>query len=59
MKDKTLICSDCGQEFVWTEGEQKFYLEKGLNQPKFCPICRGKRQAEEKFKQNWNSNNHE
>ena len=30
MADKTLICKDCGTSFVWTEGEQDFYKEKGF-----------------------------
>ena len=25
-EDKTLVCKDCGKEFVWTAGEQEFYL---------------------------------
>ena len=29
MADKTLVCKDCGAEFVFTEGEQAFYAEKG------------------------------
>ena len=29
-EDKTLVCRDCGQEFVFTAGEQEFYAEKGL-----------------------------
>ena len=24
-EDKTLVCKDCGKEFVWTAGEQEFY----------------------------------
>ncbi len=37
----TLKCEDCGQEFVFTVGEQEFYAEKGLvNKPKRCPECR-------------------
>ena len=41
MSDKNLICSDCGAEFVFTEGEQEFYAEKGFtNEPKRCPECR-------------------
>ncbi|HBI51504.1 MAG TPA: zinc-binding protein, partial [Ruminococcaceae bacterium] len=27
--DKTLVCKDCGNEFVFTAGEQEFYAEKG------------------------------
>ena len=29
-QDETLICEDCGCEFVFTVGEQEFYAEKGL-----------------------------
>lgn len=41
MQDKTLVCKDCGSEFVWTAGEQEFYASKGFtNQPLRCPECR-------------------
>ncbi len=41
MADKTLICKDCGTEFVFTEGEQAFYAEKGFeNEPTRCAECR-------------------
>jgi len=44
MEDKTLICQDCGQEFVFTAGEQEFYKEKGFdNEPKRCKECRDKK----------------
>ena len=26
-EDKTLICKECGKEFVFTAGEQEFYAE--------------------------------
>ncbi|MBP3656153.1 MAG: zinc-ribbon domain containing protein [Clostridia bacterium] len=40
-QDKTLVCKDCGQEFVFTAGEQEFYAEKGFqNEPKCCKPCR-------------------
>ncbi|ABI67588.1 zinc-ribbon domain containing protein [Syntrophomonas wolfei] len=40
-QDKTLVCQDCGQEFVFTAGEQEFYSEKGFeNEPKRCRECR-------------------
>ena len=33
-EDKTLVCKDCGAEFVFTAGEQEFYAEKGFqNEP--------------------------
>ena len=36
-QDKTLTCKDCGQEFVFTAGEQEFYAEKGFqNEPTRC-----------------------
>lgn len=41
MADKNLTCKDCGVEFVFTEGEQAFYAEKGFeNEPQRCPDCR-------------------
>ena len=40
-QDKTLTCKDCGQEFVFTAGEQEFYAEKGFqNEPTRCKACR-------------------
>lgn len=46
MADKTLICKDCGKEFVFTEGEQQFYAEKGFtNEPTRCKECRANKKA--------------
>ena len=40
-EDITLTCRDCGEEFVFTAGEQAFYKEKGfMNKPKACKACR-------------------
>ena len=39
-EDKTLICADCGQEFIYTVGEQIFFSDKGLAEPKRCKPCR-------------------
>ena len=40
-EDKTLVCKDCGNEFVFTAGEQAFYAEKGFqNEPQRCKACR-------------------
>ena len=45
-QDKTLTCRDCGQEFVWTAGEQEFYASRGLqNPPSRCPADRAARRA--------------
>jgi CxxC-x17-CxxC domain-containing protein len=44
--DVTLSCKECGEEFIWTEGEQRFYASKGLvNQPARCWNCRSTRRA--------------
>lgn len=46
MADKTLVCKDCNSEFVFTEGEQEFYKEKGFeNEPQRCPDCRKARKS--------------
>ncbi|MCT4592855.1 MAG: zinc-ribbon domain-containing protein [Anaeromicrobium sp.] len=44
MEDKKIVCKDCGEEFVFTAGEQEFYKEKGFdNEPKRCKPCRDAR----------------
>ena len=46
-EDKSLQCSDCGQEFIFTAGEQEFFASKGYtNEPKRCPSCRQTRKAD-------------
>ena len=40
-EDKTLVCKECGNEFVFTAGEQEFYAERGFqNEPQRCKACR-------------------
>lgn len=40
-QDTSLICIDCGNEFVWSAGEQLFFHDKGLkNPPKRCKSCK-------------------
>ena len=47
LTDKTLVCRDCGGDFIFTAGEQGFYLEKGLmNEPQRCTDCRANRRRE-------------
>lgn len=47
MPDKTLNCKDCGVEFIFSEGEQAFYVEKGFtNEPLRCPDCRRARKQQ-------------
>ena len=46
-EDKTLTCRDCSSPFVFTAGEQGFYVEKGLlNEPQRCGSCRANRRKE-------------
>lgn len=43
-EDKVLKCKDCGEEFVFTAGEQEFYAEKGFaSEPQRCISCRKRR----------------
>ena len=45
--DKTLVCKDCGQDFIFTVGEQEFYAEKGFqNEPVRCRECRSARKSQ-------------
>ena len=46
-EDKTLTCSSCGMQFVFTSGEQEFFASKSYtNEPKRCPTCRAQRRTE-------------
>lgn len=45
--DKTLVCRDCGQSFVFTQAEQEFFSRKGYtNVPGRCLPCRQVRRAQ-------------
>jgi CxxC-x17-CxxC domain-containing protein len=45
--DKVLKCRDCGEEFVFTAGEQAFYRERGFqHEPTRCRSCREKRKTQ-------------
>ena len=42
--DRFLKCSDCGNDFVFTAGEQLFFFDKQFkNDPKRCKLCKAKR----------------
>ncbi len=43
MKDKKIVCKDCGNEFIFTIKDQEFYTEKGFSDPIRCFDCRQKR----------------
>ena len=43
-EDKTLVCKECGKEFIFSAGEQEFYAERGFqNEPQRCKACRDAR----------------
>ena len=45
-EDKTLVCKECGKEFVFSAGEQEFYAERGFqNEPQRCKACWDARKA--------------
>ncbi len=47
-QDKTIQCSDCNQDFVFSAGEQEYYAQKGFtNEPRRCADCRRARKAQQ------------
>ena len=41
-EDKTLVCKDCGKEFIFSAGEQEFYARKNSargNKEMFEIVC--------------------
>ena len=49
LSDKTLVCVDCGGEFIFTVGEQEFFNSRGfINDPKRCQTCRSSRRSEQR-----------
>lgn len=57
-KDKTIVCKDCGADFVFTVNEQAFYEEKGFtNEPARCKECRDKKKAERNNNRNFSNKN--
>jgi hypothetical protein len=49
MSDQVLICQNCQKEFVFSEGEQQFFTQKGLETPKLCIICRSIKAQEKRI----------
>lgn len=46
---RNLVCSDCGGGFLFEAGEQAFFTERGLSDPKRCPDCRKKSRGRRRF----------
>lgn len=38
--DRVFTCLDCGREFTFASGEQRYFWAKGLSEPKRCKSCR-------------------
>ncbi|MFC2008218.1 CxxC-x17-CxxC domain-containing protein [Chloroflexota bacterium] len=53
-EDKSFQCSDCGNTYIFSAGEQEAFASRGYtNAPKRCPSCR----QERKERQYGNSGN--
>ena len=49
MRDKKIVCKDCGKTFLFTKSEQEFYKEKKFeNEPQRCPECRAAKKQQVK-----------
>jgi len=45
-QDRSLKCVECGNEFVFTAGEQIFYRDMGLtHDPKRCRSCKAQKKS--------------
>jgi Probable zinc-ribbon domain len=43
MKDQTLVCRQCGEDFVFSSGEQELQRIRGVQRaPTRCSICRSR-----------------
>jgi CxxC-x17-CxxC domain-containing protein len=42
-----LTCSDCGQEFTFSNEDQAFFRERGYSTPKRCKTCRQAKKNEQ------------
>lgn len=41
LEDKSILCIDCNEPFIWSVGEQVFFRDKQLqNPPKRCKECK-------------------
>ena len=47
-EDKTIACTGCGTEFVFTAAEQEFFNSKGFTEPRRCKPCRDAAKAEKR-----------
>lgn len=46
-QDKTIVCKDCGKEFIFSVRDQDFYERMGFtNEPVRCKDCRDRKKSE-------------
>jgi hypothetical protein len=53
LEDKMIQCIECPDQFEFTVGEQKYFVDKGFKEPKRCPACR----QNKKIRNERNNNN--
>lgn len=46
-EDETIVCKDCGEEFVFSARDQEFFFDKMkfTNKPVRCKACREKKNS--------------
>ena len=68
METKIISCIQCEREFEFPPAEQKYFKDKGFDDPKRCPTCRRNktraiqtkmRKKDEKWQRYWNKLNQE
>lgn len=47
-KAKKILCAECGNQFVFTTKEQKYFKKMSFCDPKRCPDCRRLRREQRK-----------
>jgi Probable zinc-ribbon domain len=50
METKIITCIQCEREFEFTPGEQKYFKDKGFDDPKRCSACRRNKSRENQEK---------
>ena len=53
MKDKSIICIQCANPFVFSVAEQERFIASGFAIPKRCPECRKKKLKEVVVNEKW------
>lgn len=58
--DKTLTCINCTKEFIFSQRDQRYYIEMGFkNEPRRCRECRALLKRERQFITDRNGNTRE